>query len=367
MGLPSITIIFQTAARAVSRRGGQGSVGLIVLDDDTATTGKLLTLKTAGDIPSTLSETNRQYIAQAFVGNVNSPSVVYAYVLGADATSYADALSEFSKLDLDWVAGDPAATPTMTGEIKTWVEDARDVDNCVVKAVLPGAGGPGGSGPDYEGVVNFVAEDVAVGNKTYTAAGYCARIAGLLAGTPLWQSATYVTLPEVEGLKRKARSILDAEVEAGKLVLFHDGTKVKAGRGVTSLTTTSAEKPALLKKIKAVEALDLIRRELKTLVQDEYIGKYANSYDNKCILITAVKSYLDALEDEGVLQAGQSSVSIDTDAQRAWLKAQGVDVSRLSESEIRQADTGDKVFLLANVRLLDAIEDVQITVNYAEV
>lgn len=361
MGLPSITIIFQTAARAVSRRGGQGSVGLIVLDDDTATTGKLLTLKTAADIPATLSETNRQYIAQAFVGNVNSPSVVYACVLAADETSYADALAEFSKLDLDWVAGDPAATATLAGEIKTWVEDARDDANSVVKAVLPGVAA------DSEWVVNFAAEDIAVGSKTYAAAGYCARIAGLLAGTPLWQSATYATLPEVEGLKRKTRSALDAEVEAGKLVLFHDGAKVKVGRGVTSLTTTSADKPALLKKIKAVEALDLIRRELRTLVQDEYIGKYANSYDNKCILITAVKSYLDALEDEGILQAGQSSVSIDTDAQRTYLAAQGVDVSRLSESEIRQADTGDKVFLLANVRLLDAIEDVQITVNYAEV
>lgn len=361
MGLPSITIIFQTAARAVSRRGGQGSVGLIVLDDDTATTGKLLTLKTAADVPATLSEANRQYIAQAFVGNVNSPSVVYAYVLAAEAESYDTALAEFSKLDLDWVAGDPAATATLAGEIKTWVEDAREEDHCVVKAVLPGVAA------DSEWVVNFAAEDIAVGSKTYAAAGYCARIAGLLAGTPLWQSATYVTLPEVEGLKRKARSALDAEVEAGKLVLFHDGAKVKVGRGVTSLTTTSADKPALLKKIKAVEALDLIRRELRTLVQDEYIGKYANSYDNKCILITAVKSYLNALEDEGILQAGQSSVSIDTDAQRTYLAAQGVDVSRLSESEIRQADTGDKVFLLANVRLLDAIEDVQITVNYAEV
>ena len=78
--------------------------------------------------------------------------------------------------------------------------------------------------------------------------------------------------------------LVNIQPNAGKFVLLFDGTKVKTGRGVTSLTTTTS-KPALLKKIKIVETLDLIKRDLRLLVEDEYIGKYANSYDNKCVLV----------------------------------------------------------------------------------
>lgn len=359
MGLPSITIKFQAAAKEVSRRGGQGTVGLIIKDSASVSTNPLV-LMSASDIPSTLSESNRKYIAQAFVGNVNRPSRVYVYVLAAAAASYETALAAFAKLDLDWVAGDPEATETLAGEIKTWVGTQRGSYDSVVKAVLPE------TEADNEAIVDFDASGILVGGSTYAAAAYCARIAGLIAGTPLWESTSYVALPEVDDVTRKTRAALDAEVDAGKFVLLFDGTKVKTGRGVTSLTTTTS-KPALLKKIKIVETLDLIKRDLRLLVEDEYIGKYANSYDNKCVLLTAVKSYLTELEGEGILQSGKSTVQIDLAAQEAYLKSQGVDVSKMTEAEIKNADTGSKVFLLATIRILDAIEDVEITVDYTEV
>jgi hypothetical protein len=49
-------------------------------------------------------------------------------------------------------------------------------------------------------------------------------------------------------------------------------------------------------------------------------------------------------------------------AQEAWLVGQGVEISGMTEQEIRQANTGDKVFLEASVKALDAIEDIDINI-----
>lgn len=42
-------------------------------------------------------------------------------------------------------------------------------------------------------------------------------------------------------------------MDAGKLVVVFDGEKYKLGRGVTSLTSITEERPEDLKKIKIVE------------------------------------------------------------------------------------------------------------------
>ena len=73
----------------------------------------------------------------------------------------------------------------------------------------------------------------------------------------------------------------------------------------------------MLKKIKLVAAVDLIRYYAITTVEDEYLGKCANTYDNKCILLTALRDYLSALEAQGVIRAGSSGAELDADATRS--------------------------------------------------
>ena len=53
---------------------------------------------------------------------------------------------------------------------------------------------------------------------------------------------------------------------------------------------------------------------------------------------------------------------IDVDAQRIYLQSIGVDVSTMKEQEIKEYNTGSKVFAKASVKFLDAIEDLQFTV-----
>ena len=68
------------------------------------------------------------------------------------------------------------------------------------------------------------------------------------------------------------------------------------------------------------------------------------------------------MEAAGIVQEGTSSVEIDLDAQPAFLKEKGTNVNEMDEQEIREADTEDKVFLKATVKVLDAIEEVSLNV-----
>ena len=48
---------------------------------------------------------------------------------------------------------------------------------------------------------------------------------------------------------------------------------------------------------------------------------------------------------------------------RDSLQSTGVDTSKLSEQEIKEANTGDKVFLQASIQILDAIEDINLNIT----
>lgn len=356
MPLPNIVINFSKAAETASRRAGQGTVALIVKDGGVAT--GFYALGSASEIPAGLSATTKAYITDAFIGNVNRPAKVLLYVLPAAAEDYTAALADFATRQFDWLACPPDCGPDDAAAVATWVTGQRTNNAAKYKAVLPEYVA------DSEAVVNFVADDIKVGVSTHDAARYCARIAGLLAGTPLTQSVTYAPLAEVGDIARLTKAEMDAAVDAGKLILMHDGVKVKIARGVTSLTTVTADKPADYKKIKIVETVDLIKTDLRLLCEDNYIGKLPNSYDNKCVLLTAIKEYLVGLEAVGILEAGKSVVEIDIDAQRAYLVSQGVDVSTMTDDQIKQANTGSNVFIRAAVRILDAIEDITININF---
>jgi hypothetical protein len=138
----------------------------------------------------------------------------------------------------------------------------------------------------------------------------------------------------------------------------------KYGKGyLNSLQTVTATKGEDFKKIKIVEAVDMIRTDIKKTAADNYIGKYANSYDNKCLLITAIKGYFSGLEDSNIVASGTSSVEIDIDAQETYLKSIGKDTTQMSEQEIKTATTADKVFLKSSISILDAIEDIDLNIT----
>ena len=111
-----------------------------------------------------------------------------------------------------------------------------------------------------------------------------------------------------------------------------------------------------------------------TSVEDQYLGKCANSYDNKCILLAAFRDFFETLEGQSVLLRGSSGSELDAAAIREYLLSGAEDtgdsqeiarIKALSDEELRKEDTGSHVFLFLYGKVLDAMEDFHITLETA--
>ena len=109
--------------------------------------------------------------------------------------------------------------------------------------------------------------------------------------------------------------------------------------------------------------MDLLTYYLRTTIQDQYVGRYANTYDNKCVLVTAIQTFLAELEGQGVLSSGESWAEIDLEAQEKWMRSQGIETADMTAQEIKEYQTGSWVFVRVGGRFVDAMEDFQLSVD----
>lgn len=377
---PSISITFVEKAASLIERGSRGIVALVLRDGSVTQDAEVYTIRDTTGIPEKWSDANKQYVKDCLKGYSKAPLKVIAYVMPVkgsnDAQLYADAQEYLETETFQWLAIPTVETDKKTSDIVSWLKKQREND-IMIKAVLPNA-----DSADCEGIIDWSSElyleestdngdgTVTISTKKYTAEQGTPRIAGILAGTDITISATYAPLKDFSDTSRLNKEDRDSAVTAGKLIAIWDGEKVKLDRAVTSLVTTTDTKGDSFKKIKLVENMDMIKTDIQSTIQDNYIGKYANSYDNKCLLITAINSYFKTLVAEGVIESG--TAEIDIASQRTYLEGLGKDVTvngntkkpaDLSDDEVKVANTGSHVFLRATVVLLDAIEDVELTIN----
>lgn len=362
MGLPTLTFTLKRAAAAVSSRIANGAVALILRDSKA---NGVHTVCRESDIPATLGAENIAYIKRALIGHINAPSAVYVSVVGTSGT-IAAGFSALAAYTYDYIAGPPDMTAADATALAGLVKGQRRL-RYIGKAVLPE------TAADDEGVINFVSGGIAAGGSSpYSAAAYCSRIAGMLAGTPAECSATYAKLPEVTAVT--ATENPDTAVEAGKLFLIDDGRVRKLSRAVTSKTTLGENEPPALKKIKMTAAIDLIRYYAVTSIEDDYCGKCANTYDDKCVLLLGLREYLKSLEGAKVLRDGSSGAELDAEATRSYLigratsagdSAEAARLRALDDAQIIKEDTGSKVLVKLYGYIMDAMEDFSITFEVA--
>ncbi|KLU66756.1 phage tail sheath protein [Desulfosporosinus acididurans] len=347
MGLPQITIRFQTLAVTAITRSARGIVALI-LKDSTKTTFDTKIYADVSEVASAdWTAANLDYIQKTFLG---TPSKVIVERVAADAVDYNAALSRLANKKWNYLAV-PGIVIADVANISSWIKSRRDVDRKTFKAVLPN------SVSDHEGIINFSTDDIVVDGKTYTTAEYCCRIAGILAGLPFTRSSTYYALPEVDSITETETP--DADIDAGKLILINDGENIKIGRGVNSLTTTTVSKGAKFQKIKIMEAIDLMRDDIRDTFDSEYVGQVNNFYDNKVLFITAINAYFKLLQRDEVLDPSFTALAeIDVDAQALYLQSTGLDTSALTAAQIKEYNTGSHVFVKASGSPLDAMEDL---------
>jgi len=358
MGLPNINISFKELALTAKERSARGIVSLVLRDKNALGFKEIHELD---DIPSGLSEDNKKLVNLALIGNINSPNKVIIYVLSEVGEVLNESSEIRSALDfLETKEFNYICMPTATDEekviIKTWVQKLRDEDRVKVKAILANVDA------DYEGVINFTTDDIKQESESFTTGEFTARIAGLIAGTPLSQSITYAKLEDVDDIPKMTRQEAEEKIDSGELILIKEAGAIRIARGVNSRKTSTPDKGEIFQKIKIVDTLDLIHNDIKKVIIDEYIGRVTNNYDNKCLLVVAIKEYLEELEKEQLLMPS-SVVDIDMDAHKAYLKSKEIDISNMSDQEIKEANTGSNVFLKAKVKALDAMEDVELAIE----
>lgn len=364
MGLPDIVIEFSKKAVVAIQSGTLGVVGIIIKD---ANNKGATVLRGVDEIPTgdnAYTEANTAYIERAFLG---APSKVIVYALPTTAEDYSEAFKYFAGNKVNYLVGAPDITPEEATAMATWIKGIRANSVRRPVAVLPNTEGDSRAVINFS-VVNATEDDkIEVGENSYTEAEYCSRIAGLIAGIDLKISATFKPLNEVTAIPTAEDEDVDKAVDEGKLTLYNDGERIVIARGVNSLTTVSEVETEDLKKIKINAVQDLIETDIYGTINRSYIGNYSNSYDNKCLLITAIKGYLRGLEategGRGYLKADSSSIEINVAKQKQYLESIGVDTSEMSEQAIKEANTGSKVFLKGTISILDAIEDVDIFIN----
>lgn len=353
LGLPNITIIFKGLAASAIERSERGIVACI-LKDDTEGGQRLSTYESVIDIDfEHWTEANYGFLKLIFAGG---PVRVIVLREKTESANLSAALKELMYLRWNYLC-----YPEIVDDDKTiltaWIKEMRDESHKTFKAVLAS------SASDHEGIINLTTDKIqsSITGKTHSAKEYCARIAGVLAGLPLSRSSTYYVLNDI--LEAECPVDPDTRIAAGELILVYDGEKYKIGRGVNSLTTLTDEKTTDMQKIKIVEGMDLYQDDIRNTFTDSYVGKYVNDYDHKQMFVAAVQAYQAGLAGD-VLDAGYANTaSVDAEAQKQYLQEKGQDISQMTDVEILTANTGSQVFIVSNVKFVDAMEDLQMVVN----
>ncbi|MBQ6630507.1 MAG: phage tail sheath subtilisin-like domain-containing protein [Romboutsia sp.] len=348
MGLPVIDINFKQLAKTAIIRSQRGIVALILKD----TTKASLTVFDEGDIPTSLTEANQGLIKDVLKG---SPNKIELFVLGAD-NEISEALTYFEGVEFNLMCMPQSESSDVTA-IKAFIKKMNDIVKYKCDAILAN------EKADSEAIINYTAKDIVVNGEVVTTANHTARMAGLIEGTQLHQSITFATLSDVDSIENLTKEEADSRIDNGELILVREMGKVRVARGVNSLTTLIDTKGNAFQKIKLRKTLNLIHNDLRRVIVEKYIGKVPNNYDNKCILITEIKNYLDELATEQLIEK-VNSVGVDLMAQKKWLKDNtNLDVNNMSEQEIKEANTQSNVFIAISLKVVDAMEDIVVSVE----
>lgn len=361
MGLPEISVYFKEKGIAAIESAKRGII-LLLLNDASVQAVTKYTVFDNDDIPETLSEDNKKQIELALIGYQTTPYkiVVLAFPKTGRTADINAKLKAAEALKFTYLVY-PEATTEESTTIATWIKAQRTQKDNKVKAVLFK------TAADNEGIINVTNEYFEVKTKKYTGQQYLSRIAGLICGTPATIACTFAPLPEVTGVEFVDRETLDSRIDNGEFVVFDDGEKIKVARGVNSYVTTVQDKGKSFKKIKLVELMDMVHDDIKKTAEDNYLGKYANSYDNRCLLITAINGYFLELEAASLAEKGKNNCSIDVEATKIYLMKNGrktkEELKQMKEIDIKYENIGDNVFLTAEMSLLDAIETIKLPIH----
>jgi len=333
---PGLYINFKEAAVAQITGGARGIVAIPLLAYGSSAAEKTFyTIENEKQAIDTFGSANVRSIRLALQGGAKEV-LVYTMPATPDAADYTDMRAALDARMFNVFVFDGEYSPTEQAAMKTWVAAGRDdgkhfmavIGGDATKDADPAEGNSRSTLNSDDYIVNLI-NGVKIGADTLTSAQFAPYVAGVIAGSAVNRSITYAPVAVDDVTKRLTNAQIKTALQAGSLVLSHDGEKVKVEQG---LTTSK-------KKIRAIRARQAVATDVTRTAADSYIGKIDNNADGQAALISAVKAYLETLENANVL----------TDIQ-VGLHPQ-------------YASTGDSVYLLISYREIDSMERIFLEIN----
>ncbi|MFS1513919.1 phage tail sheath subtilisin-like domain-containing protein [Chengkuizengella sp. SCS-71B] len=331
---PGLYINFVEAAAAQIKGGARGIVAMPIMNYDSTSSEKaeekkVYKIETISEAKEKFGENNIDSIKLALQGGARE---VLAYAM-PEVPDYEEMRNEFDKHTFNVFVydGEAEVDDTEMNDTKAWVKNNREEGKhfmAVLGNMVDGTVPPALADGDGDYIVNLV-NGVKFGDEEHTSQQYASYIAGLIAGTPINKSITYKQVHVDDVNVRLTNSDVNETLEKGGLVLVHDGEKVKVEQGITSSG----------QKIRAIRARQAVATDINKTAKDSYIGKLDNSEDGQAALISAIKAYLERLENANVLTEIQ--VGLDPE----------------------NPSVGDQVFLVVSYREIDSMERIFININ----
>ncbi|MGC4375804.1 phage tail sheath subtilisin-like domain-containing protein [Fictibacillus sp. Mic-4] len=325
------------AANQIS--GGERGIVAIPLKTSTggtATAKTFYTVENETDAATLFGSANIQSIKFALQGGAKEV-LVYTMPSTPAAQDYVDMRTAFDTRPFNVFVYDGEVSATEQDNTLAWVKTNRDegkhfmaVFGCVVAADDndPSIGDARSVRLADDYAVNLIT-GVTIDGNTYTSAKYAPWVAGLIAGTPINQSITYRVSPVDDVTKRFTNGQIKTSLSKGSLVLVHDGEKVKVEQGLTTSVS----------KIRKQRARQAVLTDVTKTANDTYIGRINNNADGQAALISAIKAYLETLEQANVL----TDISVEVDPQ--------------------YQSTGDSVYFAISFTEIDSMERIFLTIN----
>ena len=88
---------------------------------------------------------------------------------------------------------------------------------------------------------------------------------------------------------------------------------------------------------------------------EEYKGQITGKYDNKVVLLSLINDFLKKMAKDEYIESGEAQ--LDLEAIKEYLISKGKDITQMTDKEILESNTGDKMMAEIHTVLLDTLED----------
>lgn len=245
----------------------------------------------------------------------------------------------------------------MQSDLASWIKAQENMGR-IYKAIGTAAG------KDCKHYVYFNQTCYDNDGNELSAAEYLPNLLGIIASCNVTKGCTNFLCTDLSRVDEVED--IDAAIVAGQLVLTNDVGGVRIVTGINSLTTLNGNTATEdMQYIETVEAMDLIRDDIRDVFKTTYQGKFKNKYKYQMLFIGAVNQYYSQLANEDILDDEfDNKAEIDVAEQRsAWLGTGKTEAADWDDDEVRRMSFKRSVFLASNIKILNCMENLKFTVT----